>query len=107
MFEDRLLILLAFVAVVGLVTVGARLWVRYRDRRRQTMAVAPLWDALQTRPDGRPTIVAFSTPSCGVCRTAQVPALNALVDRLGPTSVRIIEVNAAERPHVADALGIL
>ena len=107
MFSDRLLILVAFVVTLGLLTLGARLWVRVRDHRRQANAVEPLWHALETSPDGRPTIVAFSTPSCGVCRTAQVPALDALVDRLGSTSVRIIQVNAADRPHVANAFGIL
>jgi thioredoxin 1 len=107
MLTDRLIILFAFAIVLALITVGTRLWVRSRDRRRQQASDAPLWEALETEPDGRPTIVAFSTPSCGVCRTAQAPALNALIDRLGPSSVRIIHVDAAERPRVADAFGVL
>src|ERR1700730_15258535 len=104
MISDRLLIILGFVAVMGLAILAVRPWVRRRDRQRQALPVAPLWEILDTQPDGRPTVLAFSTPSCGVCSTAQSPALNALKDQLGPASVRIIEINAAERPHVADAL---
>ena len=107
MLLERLVILLTFAAVFGVAIVLTRFWVRYRDRQRQSMSVAPLWNLLGTVPDGRPTVVAFSTPSCGVCRTAQSPALSALVDQLGSASVRVIQVNAAERPQVANAFGIL
>jgi thioredoxin-like negative regulator of GroEL len=104
---DRAVILGGFIVAVALATIVVRWWVRDRDRRREAAPSDALWDALEARPDGRPTIVAFSTPSCAVCKSAQAPALNALVDRLGPRSVRVIQVDAAERPHVAAAFGIL
>jgi thioredoxin-like negative regulator of GroEL len=107
MLPDRTLILLGFVVVVVLATIVARIWVRNRDRRREAAPADSLWNALEARPDGRPTIVAFSTPSCAVCKSAQAPALDALVVRLGPASVRVIQVNATERPQVAAAFGIL
>ena len=107
MIPDRVVILAGFVVMVALAMIVARWWVRDRDRRRVATPSRLLWDALEVRPDGRPTIVAFSTPSCAVCKSAQMPALNELVDRLGPESVRVIQVNAAERPHVAAAFGIL
>jgi thioredoxin-like negative regulator of GroEL len=102
-----MVILGGFIVAVALTTIVVRWWVRYRDRRREAAPTDSLWDALEARPDGRPTIVAFSTPSCAICKSAQAPALNALVDRLGPRSVRVIQVDAAERPHVAAAFGIL
>jgi thiol-disulfide isomerase/thioredoxin len=107
MLPDRTLILAGLVVAVAFATIVVRIWVGNRDRRREAAPADSLWNALEARPDGRLTIVAFSTPSCAVCKSAQVPALDALVDRLGPASVRVIQVNAAEHPQVAAAFGIL
>jgi thiol-disulfide isomerase/thioredoxin len=62
---------------------------------------------LSSQPDGRPTVVAFSTPACAVCRSAQTPALQALEQQLGGAAVRILKVDAARQPDVADAFGVL
>ena len=70
------------------------------------LAPAELWTALGDAPDGRPTVVAFSTPSCIACRATQRPALAALEER-ARGRVRVLHVDAASRPEVARAFGIL
>jgi thioredoxin-like negative regulator of GroEL len=104
---DRAIVFVAFLALIGLAALAVRLWVSERDRRRRAAPSDHLWDALDARPDGRPTVIAFSTPACAACKTAQLPALRALVQQLGPDSVRVIQVDAATRPAVAERFGIL
>ncbi len=104
---DRL-VLLALMA--GLLVAGvlvARAVVTARTHRRVAASTAPLWSALGLQPDGRPTVVAFSTPSCAACHTAQAPALDALARRLGERRLRVVRVDAAEDRHVARAFGVL
>jgi thioredoxin-like negative regulator of GroEL len=90
------------VLVAGVVVAG-RLLAARRVRRVRGVPAAVLWAALDSEPDGRPTVVAFSTPSCIACHSAQRPALEELADR----RVRIVHVDAAARPEVARAFGIL
>src|SRR5262245_42599194 len=104
---DRLVILAAFVALVLVAVAVGRLWVRRRLRQLQASSPRALWNVLGTDPDGRPTVVAFSTPSCAICWTTQAPALQALEQRLGDAAVRVVPVDAAERPEVATAFGVL
>jgi thiol-disulfide isomerase/thioredoxin len=107
MIPDRVAVFIAFLALIGLAALAVRVWVSERDRQRRAAPPDQLWDALDARPDGRPTVVAFSTPSCAACKTAQLPALSALVQLLGPAGVRVIQVDAATRPAVAERFGIL
>ena len=107
MAVDRLIILAAFVALVLVAVAVGRLWAQRRLRQLQSCSPLTLWNALGTDPDGRPTVVAFSTPGCAVCRTTQTPALQALEQRLGDAAVRVVPVDAAERPDVASAFGVL
>src|SRR5205807_2603104 len=65
-----------------------------------------LWAVLRAEPDGRPTVVSFSTPSCAACKSSQGPALVALKAKLGG-SLRVILVDASERPEVASTFGVL
>jgi thioredoxin-like negative regulator of GroEL len=51
--------------------------------------------------------VAFSTPSCAVCWSAQTPALRALEQQLGEGAVRIVKIDAAAQPEIADVFGVL
>jgi thioredoxin-like negative regulator of GroEL len=51
-------------------------------------------------------VVAFSTPSCAACHTAQKPALAQLESR-AEGAVRVLEVDAADRPEVARQFGVL
>lgn len=80
-------------------------WNRMQLRRlaRTSVVNAPGLEAL--RP-GTAAVLYFTTDECTVCRTAQKPALEQLRVRLGE-AVQVIEVNAAERPGVADHWGVL
>src|SRR5260370_1136263 len=76
-------------------------WVAGRGLRpRRSQGGGRVGEARGGEPGGRPAVVAFSTPSCAACHTAQRPALMALEERTGGR-VRIVHVNAAERPQVA------
>jgi thioredoxin 1 len=103
---DRLLVLAGVAAAAAVLAAVGRLLARRRLLRLRAGGAAALWAALETRPDGRPTVVAFSSPSCGVCRTAQRPALTAL-ERLSEGALRVIQVDVVERPETARAFGIL
>ena len=99
--------MLGAVVVLGAALVlGGRLLARRRLRRLRGQAPAASWRALEAEPDGRTTVVVFSTPGCAACRTAQRPAVAALEERAGGR-VRVIHVDAAERPRVAHAFGVL
>jgi thiol-disulfide isomerase/thioredoxin len=104
---ERLLLLVAFSM---LMTAGI-LAVRGRAVRSigelQTAPTSPLWDALGERADGRPAIILFSTSSCAVCQSAQIPALEMVRHKLGEPSVRIFNVDAATRPDLVKAFRIL
>lgn len=103
---DRVLVLAGVAALLVALVLGGRM---LADRRRLALRRKPqqeLWSALGTQPDGRATIVAFSTPSCAACWSAQKPALAALLSR-APDLVRVIHIDAAEHPEVAHAFGVL
>jgi len=104
---ERLGLLLALAALIALAVLAVR--VRSSRQRRQLLAtsnLAPFWDSLGEAPDGRPTLVTFSTPSCAACHSAQAPAVSAVEQRLGAAEVRVIRVDAARRPEVARAFGV-
>jgi thiol-disulfide isomerase/thioredoxin len=104
---ERALIL---VAVVGLAVFGvllARAWSARRARRLMAGNPDALWRSLNSQPDGRATLVAFSTPSCATCRTAQAPAIERARQQLGADSVRIIKIDAAREKAVADRFHVL
>ena len=63
--------------------------------------------ALGTEPDGRRTVVAFSTPSCAACHSAQSPAIDRARAKLADLDIRCIDVDAAQLPDAARAFGIL
>lgn len=104
---QRLELLLVVAGLIALAILLVRAWNARRVRRLIGESGAPLWDTLGDTPDGRRTLIAFSTPSCAACHTAQAPAISAVVDRLGPAEVRVIRVDAARRPEVARAFGVL
>jgi thiol-disulfide isomerase/thioredoxin len=57
------------------------------------------------RPD-TPAILYFTTPECAPCKTIQRPALQRLQQQLGGR-LQVIEINAAEKPDLAGAWGVL
>ena len=66
-----------------------------------------IWESLAVTPDGRRTLVAFSSPSCAACHTAQAPAVSAAAEQVGTDAVRVIRVDVATRPGVARAFGVM
>src|SRR3990172_3376343 len=55
---------------------------------------------------GQPAVLYFTAPGCSPCETEQKPALARLEGRfLG--RLQILEVDATEKPHLADAWGVL
>lgn len=103
---DRALIAAAVAVVVAGLVLAGRGLARRRLARLRSLPAGTLWTALETAPDGRATVVSFSTPSCAACWTAQKPAL-AVVEDWAEGAVRVIWVDAAERPEVARAFGVL
>lgn len=55
---------------------------------------------------GQPGILYFTTPDCVPCRTQQRPAFRKLTEDLG-VKVQIIEIDATQRPNLADYWGVL
>jgi hypothetical protein len=100
---------LVLVVAVGLVVLSAVLVVRaWNNRRvRRLQHTAPDWSAIDAQPDGRRTLIAFSTPSCAACHQAQSPAIDLVREQLGDDALRVIRVDAASQPRAARAFGIL
>lgn len=100
---------LAILVLVAVAVSAAVLFIRRWNAGRVTelIAQAPLWGALGESPDGRRTLVAFSTPSCAACHTAQAPAIKAVEQQLGAAEIRVIKVDASKQPEVARAFGVL
>jgi thioredoxin 1 len=93
---ERLLVLLIVAAIVVAV------WALVRLRATSFKGR----DAADLLEDGRPIVLAFSTPDCVPCRTAQKPALDQLQRRYADrVDVRMID--ATINPEVADRFGIL
>lgn len=103
---ERVLILAGLAALVLALLVSGRLLARRRRRQLRNLSTDVLWDALGSGPDGRPSVVVFSTHRCTACWTAQKPALAALEERASGR-VRVIEIDAAEQPEVARVFGVL
>src|SRR5215510_10385766 len=103
---ERALVLAGLAAMVPALVLWGRRLARGRFERTRGASGAALWELLGTVPDGRPTVVAFSTPGCAACGTAQKPALAALLQR-ARNGVRVIQVDAAEQPQVARTFGVL
>jgi thioredoxin 1 len=103
---ERVLIVAGVAVLVAGLVAGGRLLAERRLVRLRAKPAGELWNALGVAPDGRATVVVFSSPSCGACWTAQKPAVATLIDRVGD-AVRVIGVDIADRPDVAGAFGVL
>jgi hypothetical protein len=100
---------LILVAAVSLLCVAAVMLIRSWNARRvrQLQQAKPDWAALGAQPDGRRTLIDFSTPSCAACHKAQSPAIDLVRKQLGDDTFRVIRVDAASQPRAARAFGIL
>ena len=75
------------IAVIGL-TAGAARLTAWQARRRAVGEVGT--------PASEPYILYFTTPTCGVCKASQEPALRQLGGE-----VRVEKIDAIERPDLA------
>lgn len=102
---ERIAIIVLLVVGVGVAVVLIRSW---NARRVKTLVgQPPLWEALGESPDGRRTLIAFSTPSCAACHTAQAPAIKSVEQQLGAEEIRVIRIDASRQPEVARAFGVM
>ncbi len=100
---ERGLVLLVIASVLGMVA----LWLSAR-RRRLTETFLSLRAAGrdgEALVNGRPTVLAFTSPDCSACHVAQRPALDDLATRVGDR-IAIQEVDVLARPEIARAFGI-
>jgi thioredoxin-like negative regulator of GroEL len=93
---------LAFAATVILV----RWWLRCGVAGLRATSAEGLWRALGASPDGRPSLVVFSTPSCTVCRTEQYPAVERVEATFG-SALRVLRVDLSRQPAAAAAFKVL
>jgi thiol-disulfide isomerase/thioredoxin len=103
---ERLLIVLTLALVVTAAIVAVRAWSGRRVAGLAAGQTHGLWNALGAAPDGRPSLIVFSTPSCTACRTAQHPAVEAVVARFGET-LRVLKVDLSRQPAVGHAFKVL
>src|SRR6267378_1813000 len=105
MVERALVLAIAAVAIAGTVIL-TRWWLARGVAGLRSAPAEGLWTALGTAPDGRPSLVVFSTPSCTVCRTAQYPAVETVEATFGP-ALRILRVDLSRQPAAAAAFKVL
>ena len=103
---ERFLIILTLASIVVIVVVAVRAWSGRRVAGLKAGEAGGLWNALGEAPDGRPSLVVFSTPSCTACLTAQYPAVEAVESRFGET-LRVLKVDLSRRPSVGHAFRVL
>src|SRR5438128_1221441 len=103
---ERFLIILTLAAIAVVTVLAVRAWSGRRVEGLKVGQVRGLWNALGESPDGRPSLVVFSTPSCTACRTAQHPAVEAVEASFGET-LRILKVDLSRRPAVGHAFKVL
>ena len=102
----RVVILAAVAVLVTVAVVAVRAWSRRHLEGLQIDGQARLWSALGESPDGRPSLVVFSTPGCTACRTAQYPAVEAVAERFGQ-ALRVLKVDLSRQPAVGHAFKVL
>jgi thioredoxin-like negative regulator of GroEL len=103
---ERALIVLTLSALILAGSLALRAWSRRRVAGLRAGQSRSLWTALGESPDGRPSLIVFSTPSCTACRTAQSPAVDAVEARFGG-ALRVVKVDLSRRPTVGHAFKVL
>ena len=105
MVERAIVLAVAAAAVVAII-LAVRWWSRRGVARLRREPAQGLWTALGAAPDGRPSLVVFSTPSCTVCRTAQYPAVETVEATFG-SALRVLRVDLSRQPAAAAAFKVL
>jgi thioredoxin-like negative regulator of GroEL len=103
---ERAIILAVAAAAVTAIVIAARWWSRRGVAGLRRAPAEGLWTALGASPDGRPSLVVFSTPSCTVCRTAQYPAVERVEATFG-SALRVLRVDLSRQPAAAAAFKVL
>jgi thioredoxin-like negative regulator of GroEL len=103
---ERFLIVIVLGLALAAGVFAVRAWSGRRDAELKSGQTRGLWNALGESPDGRPSLVVFSTPSCTACRTAQHPAVEAVEARFGG-ALRVLKVDLSRRPAVGHAFKVL
>ena len=98
---ERLIILAALALAAAIGWSAVRIW---RARRLRRLAAESPFAGIV--PEGRPAVVAFSTPTCAECRSRQVPALRRLAASVGDAA-SIATLSALEHPELVSRVGIL
>jgi thioredoxin-like negative regulator of GroEL len=105
MVERAVVLAVAAVAIAAIV-LAARWWSRRGVAALRRAPAEGLWTALGASPDGRPSLVVFSTPSCTVCRSAQYPAVESVEATFG-AALRVLRVDLSRQPAAAAAFKVL
>jgi thioredoxin-like negative regulator of GroEL len=103
---ERAVVLAVAAAAVAAITLAVRWWARRGVAGLRRAPTDGLWTALGASPDGRPSLVVFSTPSCTVCRTAQYPAVESVEATFG-SALRVLRVDLSQQPAAAAAFKVL
>jgi thioredoxin-like negative regulator of GroEL len=103
---ERALVLVIAAGAVAATVVLTRWWLGRATAGLLATPSQGLWSALGTAPDGRPSLVVFSTPSCTVCRTEQYPAVETVEATFG-SALRILRVDLSRQPAAATAFKVL
>src|SRR2546423_3752617 len=103
---ERALVLAITAVAVAAAVIRARWWLGRGLAGLRTAPAEGLWTGLGTAPDGRPSLVVFSTPSCSVCRTAQSPAVET-VESIYGSALRVLRVDLSRQPAAAAAFKVL
>lgn len=97
-------ILLRFGLAIGIIGLGIVVYwlIQHRLLVRASNSVLTLFNV----PPDTPVIVYFTTPDCAPCRTIQRPAIDRVSTLLGE-NLKIVEINAVERPDLAKVWGVM
>jgi thiol-disulfide isomerase/thioredoxin len=97
-------ILLRFGLAIVIIGLGVLVYwlIQHRLLVRASNSVFTLFSA----PPDTPVIVYFTTPDCAPCRTIQKPAIDRVSQMLGE-NLRVVEINAMERPDLAKVWGVM
>ena len=91
-------------SALGIVALG--LLIYWAGNRMQMARLRKPSSGLEDFAVGTPGILYFTTPDCVPCKTQQQPAFKRLTEELG-IKVLIVEVDATQRPDLADYWGVL
>lgn len=97
-------ILLRFGLAIVIIGLGVLVYalIQHRLLVRASNSVFTLFSV----PPDTPVIVYFTTPDCAPCRTIQRPAIDRVSQMLGE-NLRVVEINAMERPDLAKVWGVM